>query len=117
MAYDTWLNATRAWPRFTRWKVKAKVMLLVTRNFLVDRTVGALELMRQDDVTGLRAWALLLWHLWISPGMFRKIAGAWVKFFLPGFHPWNVDDRHLLAAYEASAASSFEPKKKVRRAA
>jgi predicted metal-dependent hydrolase len=49
--------------------------------------------------------------------MFRKIAGAWVKFFLPGFHPWNVDDRHLLAAYEASAASSFEPKKKVRRAA
>src|SRR5690349_10449914 len=103
VAYDTWLHATRHWPRGKRWKVKAKVMLLVTRNFVVDRTAGALELMRQDGVTGARAWAQLLWYLWIRPGMFRKIAGAWLKFFLPGFHPWNEDDRHLLAGYDASA--------------
>jgi hypothetical protein len=115
VAYDTWLYATRHWPRFTRWKLKAKVMLLVTRNFVVDRTAGALELMRQDGVTGVRAWRLLLTHLWISPGMFRKIAGAWLSFFLPGFHPWNVDDRHLLAAYAASVTAG-EPKRKVRRA-
>jgi predicted metal-dependent hydrolase len=117
VAYDTWLNATRAWPRFLRWKVKAKVMLLVTRNFLVDRTAGALELMRQDGVTGLRAWTALLWHLWIRPGMFRKIGGAWLQFFMPRFHPWNVDDRLLLAAYEASAPVPAQPKKKVRSAA
>ena len=53
VAYDTWLYATRDWPRCKRWKVKAKVMLYVTRNFVVDRTAGALELMRQDGVTGL----------------------------------------------------------------
>jgi predicted metal-dependent hydrolase len=117
VAYDTWLFATREWPRWKRWKVKAKVMLYVTRNFLVDRTAGALELMRQDGVTGARAWALLLWYLWVRPGMFRKIAGAWFKFFLPGFHPWNGDDRHLLAAYEASAAPAPTLKRKVRRAA
>ena len=63
VAYDTWLHATRGWPRFKRWKVKARVMLLVTRNFVVDRTAGSLELMRQDGATGLRAWALLLWYL------------------------------------------------------
>ena len=116
VAYDTWLYATRGWPRYKRWKVKAKVMLLVTRNFLVDRTRGALELMRQDGVTGLDAWRRLLWHQWIRPGMFRKIAGAWLKYFLPGFHPWNEDDRHLLA-YEATAKVTAEPKRKVRRAA
>ena len=115
VAYDTWLHATRHWPRFKRWKLKARVMLLVTRNFVVDRTQGALELMRQDGVTGFRAWRLLLTHLWIRPGMFRKIAGAWLSFFLPGFHPWNIDDRHLLSAYPA-IASSDEPKRKVRRA-
>ena len=50
--------------------------------------------------------------------MFRKIAGAWFRFFLPGFHPWNEDDRHLLRAYEASAADAPQtPKRKVRRAA
>jgi predicted metal-dependent hydrolase len=116
VAYDTWLHATRHWPRAKRWKVKAKVMLYVTRNFVVDRTAGALELMRQDRVTGPRAWARLLWDLWVRPGMFRKIAGAWLKFFLPGFHPWNEDDRRLLRAYEASAGALPQPAKKVRRA-
>jgi predicted metal-dependent hydrolase len=116
VAYDTWLYATRDWPRYKRWKVKAKVMLLVTRNFLVDRTAGSLELMRQDGVTGLKAWWLLMTYLWVRPGMFRKIGGAWLSFFLPGFHPWNVDDRHLLGAYGA-IASGTEPKRKVRRAA
>jgi predicted metal-dependent hydrolase len=117
VAYDTWLHATRDWPRWKRWKVKAKVMLSITRNFVVDRTQGSLELMRQDGVTGLRAWSLLLWYLWVRPGMFRKIAGAWMRFFLPGFHPWNEDDRHLLAAYDSSAAHIPAPKRKVRRAA
>ena len=115
VAYDTWLHATREWPRWKRWKLKARVMLYITRNFVVDRTAGSLELMRQDGVTGLRAWALLLSYLWLRPGMFRKIAGAWLKFFLPGFHPWNEDDRHLLAVYGAGATGD-ESKRKVRRA-
>jgi predicted metal-dependent hydrolase len=116
VAYDTWLYATRDWPRTKRWKVKAKVMLLVTRNFLVDRTVGSLDLMRQDGVTGVKAWWLLMTYLWVRPGMFRKIGGAWLSYFLPRFHPWNVDDRHLLGPY-AGIASGTEPKRKVRRAA
>lgn len=116
VAYDTWLHATQHWPRFKRWKVKAKVMLYVTRNFLVDRTAGAIELMRQDGVTGLSAWSRLLWYLWIRPGMFRKIAGAWFKFYLPRFHPWNEDDRELLAA-DPAIASGEEPKRKVRNSA
>jgi len=116
VAYDTWLHATRHWTRWKRWKVKAKVMLYITRNFVVDRTAGALELMRQDGVTGVRAWALLLSYLWVHPGVFRKIAGAWGRFFLPGFHPWNEDDRDLLRAYEASALPEPQTKRKVRRA-
>ena len=117
VAYDTWLHATRGWPRFKRWKVKAKVMVYITRNFIVDRTAGGLELMRQDGITGLDAWRRLLWYAWVRPGMFRKIAGAWLKFFLPGFHPWNEDDRHLLRAYDASVADVAQPTRKVRRAA
>jgi uncharacterized protein len=116
VAYDTWLFATRDWTPWKRWKVKAKVMLYVTRNFVVDRTAEALELMRQDGVTGFKAWRLLLTYLWVRPGMFRKIAGAWLKFFVPGFHPWNEDDRHLLGAYERIAGGTGA-KRKVRRAA
>ena len=116
VAFDAWLHATRDWPRSKRWKVKARVMLFITRNFVVDRTAGALELMRQDGVSGARAWTLLLTYLWVRPGMFRKIGAAWFKFFLPGFHPWNEDDRHLLADYEARAKVPVEGTRKVRRA-
>lgn len=104
VAYDTWLHATRDWSRRKRWKVKAKVMLFVTRNFIVDRTGGVIELLRQDGITGPKAWARVLWHGWVRPGMLRKIFAAWLAFFLPGFHPWNHDDRSLIARAEASAA-------------
>ncbi|HVF37133.1 MAG TPA: metal-dependent hydrolase [Sphingomicrobium sp.] len=117
VAYDTWLHATRGWARSKRWKVKAKVMLLVTRNFIVDRTKGSLDLLRQDGISGPAAWARLIWYMWVRPGMIRKIFSAWAKFFLPGFHPWNEDDRHLIARYEAEAAMGLASQRKVRRAA
>ena len=100
VAYDTWLHATRDWPRFKRWKVKTKVMLLVTRNFVVDRTLGSLELLRQDGITGPDIEQLRKETAWVRPGMLRKIFGAWLAFFMPGFHPWNHDDRRLIADAE-----------------
>jgi predicted metal-dependent hydrolase len=117
VAYDTWLHATRHWTRGKRWKVKANVMLLATRNFTVDRTRGAIELLRQDGITGFRAWFGLFKFMWFRPGMMRKIFGAWAVFFLPGFHPWNEDDRYLIDRYDAEAALGTENAKKVRRAA
>jgi predicted metal-dependent hydrolase len=107
VAYDTWLHATKDWPRFKRWQVKAKVMLLVTRNFLVDRTRGTLELLRQDGITGPKAWWNLFWFAYVRPGMLRKILGAWASFFMPGFHPWNHDDRALIQAEEKRLGQAY----------
>jgi predicted metal-dependent hydrolase len=109
VAYDTWLHATRDWDRRKRWKVKAKVMLFVTRNFIVDRSLGTIELLRQDGITGPKAWARMIWFTWVRPGMLRKIFGAWLAFFLPGFHPWNHDDRSLIEKAERTAAPTLEP--------
>jgi predicted metal-dependent hydrolase len=107
VAYDTWLHATKGWPRFKRWQVKAKVMLLVTRNFMVDRTRGTLELLRQDGITGPKAWVRLFWFAYVRPGMLRKILGAWASFFMPGFHPWNHDDRALIQAEEKRLGQAY----------
>ncbi len=119
VAYDCWLHATRHWTRWKRWKVKSKVMLLVTRNFTIDRTRGAIELLRQDGICGVKAWAGLIWFMWVRPGMMRKIFADWAAFFLPGFHPWNADDRHLVAQYLAKEAQSApeQAAKRVRGAA
>jgi predicted metal-dependent hydrolase len=94
--------------RWKRWKIKAKVMLFVTRNFVVDRSLGTLELLRQDGIAGPRAWARMLWFAWVRPGMMRKILGAWLAFFLPGFHPWNEDDRALIAKAESRLGAQAE---------
>src|SRR2546430_8135779 len=75
VAYDTWRFATRDWRPWKRWKLKARVMLYVTRNFVVDRTAGALELMRQGGGAGPKAWSVLLAWLLVRPGMVREIAG------------------------------------------
>ena len=118
VAYDTWLAATKDWSRWKRWKVKAIIMLLVTRNFVEHRTQGALELLRQDGLTGKRVFAKLLWVMWGRPGIFRKVGGAWFKYFLPGFHPWNEDDRGLIKGWDATYDYRQEPPaKRVRNAA
>jgi hypothetical protein len=109
VAYDTWRHATREWTRGKRWKVKSKVMLLVTRNFIVDRSRGVLELLRQDGITGAKAWRRMIWFAFIRPGMMRKILGAWLSFFLPRFHPWNHDDRALIARAEQALHAEPAP--------
>jgi predicted metal-dependent hydrolase len=42
--------------------------------------------------------------------MLSKVFGAWLAFFLPRFHPWNHDDRALIARaesdYEAALLST-----------
>jgi predicted metal-dependent hydrolase len=107
VAYDTWLHATRDWPRRKRWTVKSMVMLKVTRNFFIERTQGALMLLAQDGIKGPRALFGLLWYAFVYPGMFGRILGGWLRFFLPGFHPWKHDDRRLIQLGEQSLRESY----------
>ena len=110
VAYDTWLHATRDWPRFRRWWVKSFVMLMTTKHFFVGRTRGMLELLRQDGLTGPRVWARLAWYAFGNPGMARKVAGVWAAYFLPGFHPWKHDDRELIRLAESDYEAAVMPK-------
>jgi len=104
VAYDTWLHATRDFSRWKRWRMKSMVMLLVTVNFWRKRVQGTLELLRQDGITGPRAVARVWWYLLGNPGLLRRIAPTWAAYFLPGFHPWNHDDRALIGKAESEYA-------------
>ncbi len=97
VAYDTWLHATRDWSRLKRWRVKTIMMLLVSLNFWVNRYKGMLELLRQDGITGFGVHARIIWFAFGNPGIVRKLILPWATFFLPKFHPWNHDDRALIA--------------------
>lgn len=101
VAYDTWMHATRDWSRFKRWKVKSIMMLLITRLFWAKRVRGAVELLRQDGMdVGKARWGVLK-YLFVSPGMLTKLVPEWIAYFLPGFHPWNADDRHFVQSFDS----------------
>ncbi len=109
VAYDTWLHATRDWTRWKRWKIKSIMMLLVSKNFWTNRYKGVLHLLEQDGISGFRAHAGLLWFLFGKPGALRKLFVPWAAFFMPGFHPWNHDDRALIASYDSLYADARLP--------
>ncbi|WP_082126449.1 metal-dependent hydrolase [Aurantiacibacter marinus] len=100
VAYDTWLHTTRNWSGFKRWRLRSIIMALVTFRFLRNRTTDAVELLRQDGITGWQAKWRLFTYLTATPGILRKILPSWLSYFRPGFHPWNLDDRHLIAEWE-----------------
>jgi uncharacterized protein len=101
VAYDTWLHATRDWTRGKRWRTKTLVMLLVTLNFWMNRYKGMAELLRQDGISGWRMHMRIIWFFFGNPGIGRKLLPAWAAFFMPGFHPWNHDDRDLIALVDS----------------
>jgi uncharacterized protein len=109
VAYDTWLHATRDWSRWKRWKVKTIMMLIVSYRFWTRRWSGTLELLAQDDITGWKAKARLAWYLLGAPGPVRRLFLPWAAFFLPGFHPWNHDDRALIGKYDSDYAAANLP--------
>jgi len=109
VAYDTWLHATRDWSRWKRWKVKSLMMVIVTRRFIFNRVKDMQDLLAQDGMTGWKVKAKIWSYLLVRPGFLRRIARPWLAFFLPGFHPWNEDDRHLIAKYEGDFADALLP--------
>ena len=113
VAYDTWLHATRDWPRFRRWWVKSLVMVMATIKFFRGRTEGMLDLLAQDGLTGAGVKWRVFRYAFGRPGMARKVLGAWFAYFMPGFHPWNHDDRKLIALadsdYEAARLAKVTP--------
>jgi hypothetical protein len=109
VAYDTWLYATRDWSRWRRWRAKSLTMLLVSGQFWIKRFQGMLYLMQQDGITGWTAKRRLAWYMLGTPGVIRKLAVPWAKFFLPGFHPWNEDDRGLIGRFDSDYADANLP--------
>ena len=106
VAYDTYLHATKDWTRWRRWKLKSIMMLLVSGSFLKNRWNDTLELLAQDGITGPKVKLQLAWYLVGSPGVLRRVFPAWCAYFLPGFHPWNHDDRALIGKTESEFADA-----------
>ena len=101
VAFDTWLHMSRDWSPLKRWYVRSSFMAKISLGFTINRTKGVLDLLRQDGITGPRAWFGLVRYALVGPAPLRRTFLPWLKFFKPGFHPWNIDDRHLIQLAES----------------
>lgn len=107
VAYDTWSHATRGWSRGKRWQVKSATMLIITKEFISHRIRDTLDLLSQDGITGAKAWWQLMAFLFWKPGVLRRIVPAWLAYFMPGFHPWNLDDRALIVEADQDLSETY----------
>jgi predicted metal-dependent hydrolase len=78
------------------------MMLIVTKNFLTHRIEDTVDLLAQDGLTGAKWKWRLAAYLLCRPGVLRRIFPAWVAYFMPGFHPWNHDDRALIGKADSA---------------
>ena len=101
VAFDVWMYATREWSPFRRWITRTTMISAVSFTFLLNRTRGQVELMRQDGVGWRKALPRLIQYGFGKSGIGRAILKPWAKFLKPGFHPWHIDDHHLIEKGEA----------------
>ncbi len=105
VAFDVWKYATRDWNPVRTWAWRSGFMALITLSFFINRTLGQIELLRQDGIGFAKAFRQIMRAGFGKGGIGRNVLRPWAAFFRPGFHPWDKDDRLLLAEGEAMLAT------------
>lgn len=109
ITYDVWLHATKDWSRWKRYRVKTLIAVLITKKYFGNRIRDAIGLLEQDGFTRSQAKRKLYAFLWWKPGMMRRMFWEWSKILMPGYHPWNLDDRALINKPDSPYADAKMP--------
>jgi predicted metal-dependent hydrolase len=106
VAYDTYMAATAHLPGFVRYLRRCLVMVVATGIFFSAIGGNIRDHFRQDGIDNRETWRRLRHFLWREPGIARTVLGSYFKYYKPGFHPWDEDDRALLTLTEQSLAAA-----------
>jgi predicted metal-dependent hydrolase len=100
VAFDTFVAATKNMSKLKRWHIRCKAMAFMSYFFWRSNARHMADFFRQDNINTLGIWLRVLKFHFVAPGMLRTIFVEYWKFYSPNFHPWNTDDRYLIAAAE-----------------
>jgi predicted metal-dependent hydrolase len=93
VAFDLFREVTKDWSALFRYKVRVHAMAASLPLILWNWTAIALLLMEAD---GVRRWTAR-WRIYRKMlgrrGLLRRSLGGLLHWFMPGFHPWNRDNR------------------------
>jgi len=65
-------------------------MVVVTLDFWISsRAVMIWLMIKRRQLFNVRAWGNAFWHLWVSPGVWRRVMAGVFAYMAPNFHPWK----------------------------
>ena len=100
VAYDVFLEATKDWSPLKRYYRRCLSMLIITSNFTNNIAGYAASLLVADGYTQEDAERAVKAFLWKKPALFGKGWKTWLSWFRPGFHPWDHDNRDVMAGWK-----------------
>ena len=78
--------------------LRCGALLIVSAIFLALMFVFHIMMIRADkQARGIGGWLSLVKFLYFSPGALSRLLLPWLDYFRPNFHPWDHDNRELLA--------------------
>jgi len=96
VAYDVFQQ------RLGNQRLRRIVYLFVTYNFMKYTTLNTLTMLRAEGkLWSLRTWLSGLNFLWGRPGLLRKSLPQFLSYMRKDFHPWDKDDRELIAQWKS----------------
>jgi predicted metal-dependent hydrolase len=101
VAYDVFLEATKAWSPLRRYRMRCRAMAFVTFMFTRNITRYAARLLEADGYAPKAALKAVKRFVWGNPGIFRRGWRTYLAWYRPGFHPWDQDDREQFADWKA----------------
>jgi predicted metal-dependent hydrolase len=93
VAFDVYLAVTADWPRWKRYGLRCISMLHATRSMMTVQNANEAAILQARGYR-LRGFGRLrrLWLMFGSPGLYRRGLPYYLRFFRPGFHPWEKNE-------------------------
>jgi predicted metal-dependent hydrolase len=101
VAFDVFREVTKHWPPLRRYAARVLTMAFVTVLFVYTVTRFSVALLRPNTAGIWRARAGVFRYLFVGPGPFRRCFASYAAWYRPGFHPWHIDNRAVLADWSA----------------
>lgn len=101
VAYDVFMHVSRDWPPLKRYLRRTISMALITYFFTRNITHYAARLLQADGYSYKDALKAVRRFVWREPGLFNRNLRTYFAWYRPGFHPWDQDNRAMVAEWKA----------------
>ncbi len=109
VCFDCWHVATQDWSPLRRWWARCSTLLIISIGFFKNRVRGQMHLLGQDGWSRRAALVAIMRFAFGKGGIGRTAMRDWLRWFKPGFAPWQIDDRHLIPLGESAFADAATP--------